>query len=80
VDLGAEIPLDQGADPVLDLLGEDRVPLGGLFGADGVNVFVAHSLPYVLMCEMHTQSAGHVPTDRSYLRICYSLEGRMSFP
>ena len=36
--LRAEVPLDDGPDPVLDLLGEGRVPLGGLFLADGVNV------------------------------------------
>ena len=29
VDLGAEVPLDERSDEVLELLGEDRVPLGG---------------------------------------------------
>ena len=60
--LRPEIALDDGADPLLDLLGECGIPLGGLFAADGVNVFVAHSFPYVLLFATHTHSGRRVPT------------------
>ena len=49
LDLRTEIPLDQWADHVLDLLSERGVPLGGFFLADLLDAFVAHMFPLCVL-------------------------------
>jgi hypothetical protein len=64
LDLGPEVPLDQWADEVLDLLGEAGVPLGGLALADPLDVpdaLVAHVFPLCVLACLIPKVGGEYP-------------------